>query len=136
MNVTVTHVDGMVFAGVGQSGEFTKIVSKPMDPDQQGTSPMELVLMGIAGCSGIDIVDMLEKMRISFERFEINVNGERAEEFPRVFTDIQVDYKFWGTDLPENRLRRAIELSMDKYCSVINMVNKVAKVTYTLEIQS
>ncbi len=136
MRVTVKHVGGMAFEGVGQSGEITKIASSVAEAEHAGASPMELVLMGVAGCSGIDIVGILEKMRISFDKFEISVEGERAQEHPRVFTEIRVIYKFWGTDLPEERLRRAIDLSFDKYCSVIHTINKVAQVTYTLEIQA
>lgn len=136
MNVTVKHVGGMAFEGVGHSGETTKISPSVADTEHVGSSPMELVLMGVAGCSGIDIVGVLEKMRVSYKKFEICVEGERAQDHPRVFTDIRVVYKFWGTDLLEEKLRRAIDLSFDKYCSVIHTVNKVAQVTYTLEIQA
>lgn len=135
MHVTVKHVGGMAFEGVGQSGEITKISSSVADTEHVGASPMELVLMGVAGCSGIDIVGILEKMRVSHKRFEISVEGERAQDHPRVFTNIQVVYKFWGS-LPEDKVRRAIELSFEKYCSVIHTVNKVAQVTYRLEIQA
>lgn len=134
MHVTVKHVGGMVFHGIGQAGEITKIAPSSSVQPNSGVSPTELVLMGIAGCSGIDIVNMLSKMRISYERMEIDVDGERAHEHPRVLTDIQIVYKFWGIDLPEEKLRHAVELSVEKYCSVLNMVNKVANVTYTLEI--
>lgn len=136
MNVTVKHVGGMAFEGVGQSGEITKIASSAVEAEHAGASPMELLLMGVAGCSGIDIVSILEKMRINFDAFEIGVEGERAQDHPRVFTEIHVVYKFRGTDLPEEKLRRAIDLSFDKYCSVIHTLNKVAEVTYTLEIQA
>lgn len=136
MQVTVKHVGGMAFEGVGQSGKITKIASSTAETEHAGASPMELVLMGVAGCSGIDIVSILEKMRVNFDKFEISVGGERAQDHPKVFTNIRVIYKFWGTDLPEEKLRRAIDLSFDKYCSVIHTVNKVAQVTYTLEIQA
>lgn len=134
MLVTVKHVGGMAFEGVGQSEKITKIASSTAEAEHAGASPMELVLMGVAGCSGIDIVSILEKMRVNFDKFEISVEGERAQDHPRVFTDIRVIYKFWRTDLPEEKLRRAIDLSFDKYCSVIHTVNKVAQVSYALEI--
>lgn len=136
MRVTVKHVGGMAFEGVGQNGEITKISSSSVASEHLGASPMELVLMGVAGCSGIDIVSILEKMRVNYEKFEISTEGQRAEEHPRVFTDIQVVYRFWGSDLPEDKIKRAVELSFDKYCSVIHTVSKVAQVSYTYEINS
>lgn len=136
MNVTVKYVGGMAFEGVGDSGVITKIASSVAEAEHAGASPMELLLMGVAGCSGIDIVGILEKMRINFDAFEIGVEGERAQDHPRVFTEIRVVYKFWGTDLPEDKLRRAIDLSFEKYCSAIHTINKVAQVTYTLEIRA
>jgi putative redox protein len=90
--------------------------------------------MAIAGCSGMDIVSILEKMHISHDRFEIMVQGDRASNHPRVFTDIEVIYRFWGNEMPEEKLMRAIQLSMEKYCSVANMIDKVANLTYKLEI--
>lgn len=130
MHVTVKHVKGMVFEGRGESGGTTHIAA----PEAGGPSPMELLLMGAAGCSGIDVVEMLQKMRLDYKSFEISVEGTRAEDFPRVFTEIHLTYKFQGDNLPENKVRRAIELSLDKYCSAINTLNKTAKVTYSLEI--
>jgi putative redox protein len=135
LQVTVKHVGGMAFEGVGQSGKITKIASSTVEAEHAGASPMELVLMGVAGCSGIDIVSILEKMRVNFDKFEIGVEGERAQDHPRVFTDIRVVYKFWG-NLPEDKVKHAVDLSFDKYCSVIHTVNKVAQVTYTIEIQA
>jgi len=95
---------------------------------------MELVLMAIAGCSGMDIVTILEKMQIKYKRFEIEVEGERAGEHPRVFTDIEVVYKFWGDNIPKDKVERAISLSMEKYCSVANMLDKAANISYSSEI--
>jgi putative redox protein len=134
MHVTVKHVDGMIIEGRGQFGCIAKIGSIASGFDVEGVSPMELLLMGAAGCSGIDIVSILQKMRMEYKSFEICVEGTRAQDHPRVFTEIHITYKFQGTDLPEKKLKRAIDLSIDKYCSAINMLNKVAKITFTLEI--
>ncbi len=136
MNVIIKHVGGMAFEGLGQTGEITKISSSSVSSEHLGASPMELVLMGVGGCSGIDIVSILEKMRVKYEKFEIHVQGQRAEEHPRVFTDIKVLYQFWGDNLPEDKIKRAVDLSFEKYCSVIHTVNKVAEVSYTIKINS
>lgn len=135
MQVTVNHIKGMHFEGEGNSKLHTQIDSSvTAGGTGYGSSPMELILMAIAGCSGMDIVSILEKMRTPFDRFEISVQGDRAAEHPRIFTDIEIIYKFWGYELPEDKLLRAIQLSMEKYCSVANMLDKVANLTYKLEI--
>lgn len=137
MEVKVKHIKGMHFQGEGSSKVITHIDSSITSGGTgMGAGPMEMVLMAIAGCSGMDVVAILEKMRVKISRFEINVQGERATEHPRVFTDIEVIYKFWGEDLPDEKLQRAVSLSMNKYCSVANMLDKVANLTYRLEINS
>ena len=95
---------------------------------------MELLLIAIAGCSGMDIVTILEKKQVKIQRFEITVEGDRASDHPRVFKDIEVVYKFWGESLPQDKVQRAVQLSMEKYCSVANMIDKVADLTYRIEI--
>ena len=135
MQVTVKHIKGMHFEGQGSSKILTQIdASVTSGGTGLGAGPMELVLMAIAGCSGMDVVSILDKMRVTFNRFEIVVQGERATDHPRVFTDVEVVYKFWGENLSEEKLKRAISLSMEKYCSVANMIDKVANLTYRLEI--
>lgn len=139
MQVTVRHIKGMHFEGEGQSRIRTQIDSSVTAGGTGiGSSPMEMLLMAIAGCSGMDVVSILEKMRVTYQRFEINVQGDRAAEHPRVFTDIEVDYQFWGEGLEDEpvqkKIKRALDLSMEKYCSVANMIDKVANLTYKLEI--
>ena len=135
MKVTVKHIKGMHFQGEGS----TKVVSN-MDASVtaggtgHGTSPMELLLMSIAGCSGMNIVSILEKMQVKVNRFVTTVEGERSNDHPRVFKDIEVVYKFWGDALREDKLQRAVQLSIDKYCSVANMIDRAANLTYRIEI--
>lgn len=124
----------MHFQGEGTSKVITNIdTSVTAGGTGHGTSPMELVLIAIAGCSGMDIITFLEKMQVKVQRFETTVEGERASDHPRIFKDIEVIYKFWGEDLPEDKIRRAVELSMEKYCSVVNMIDKVANLAYSIE---
>ncbi|MHB1651983.1 MAG: OsmC family protein [Desulfitobacteriaceae bacterium] len=131
MEVKVKHIKGMHFQGEGNSKVVTNIDSSVIAGGSgMGAGPMEMVLMAIAGCSGMDVISILEKMRVKFSRFEISVQGERAAEHPRVFTDVEVLYKFWGEDLSEDKLSKAVSLSMTKYCSVANMIDKAANLTY------
>ena len=137
MKVLVRHIKGMHFQGEGSSKVLTQLdASVTAGGTGHGTSPMELLLISIAGCSGMDIVSILEKMQVKFQRFETTVEGERASDHPRVFKDIEVVYRFWGESLPEEKLKRAVQLSMEKYCSVANMIDKAADLTYRIEINS
>lgn len=137
MQVTVSHIKGMHFEGEGSAKLRTQIDSSvTVGGTGYGSTPMELMLMSLAGCSGMDIVVILEKMQITYDRFEVTVIGERAADHPRVFTDIELTYKFWGSNLPDQKLLRAIQLSMEKYCSVANMLDKVINLTYKLETKS
>ncbi len=135
MKVSVKYIKGMHFQGEGSTKVMTNIdASVTAGGTGHGTNPMELLLMAIAGCSGMDIVSILEKMKVKFLRFETTVEGERASDHPRVFIDIEVVYKFWGESLSEDKLQRAAQLSMEKYCSVANMIDKAANLTYRIEI--
>lgn len=135
MEVIVKHVQGMHFQGTGSTGKIIE-VDRPVEVGGEGTGarPMELVLMGIAGCSGVDIVRILKEMQVSYSNLEMSVTGERADEPPRVFTGVHIIYRFKGTNLPLDKLEQAVSLSLDKYCSVANMVNKTAKLTYAVEV--
>lgn len=135
MKVSVSHIKGMHFEGEGSSKLRTQIDSNVTSGGSgYGSSPMELVLMALGGCSGMDVVLILEKMRVTFDRMEIAIVGDRSAENPRVFTDIELNYRFWGENLPEKKIQRAIQLSMEKYCSVANMLDKAVNITYKIEL--
>ncbi|QKG85547.1 OsmC family protein [Kroppenstedtia pulmonis] len=99
--------------------------------ENQGPRPMELLLAATGACSGIDIVDILRKMRLDVQGFDMQVSGERAEEHPRRFTKLHVHYRLQG-DLPVEKVRRAVDLSREKYCSVSQSLQ--AKMTTSFEI--
>lgn len=135
MKVTVKHIKGMHFQGEGSSKVVTNMdTSVTAGGTGHGSSPMEILLMTIAGCSGMDIVTILDKMKVKFQRFETTVEGERSADHPRVFKDIEVVYKFWGDSLTKDKLERAVQLSMEKYCSVANMIDRAANLTYRIDI--
>jgi len=137
VRVFVKHIKGMHFQGEGSSKVMTNMdASVTAGGTGHGSNPMELLLMTIAGCSGMDIITILDKMKVNVQRFETTVEGERASDHPRVFKDIEVVYKFWGQTLPKDKLQRAVQLSMEKYCSVANMIDKAANLTYRIEINS
>jgi putative redox protein len=98
------------------------------------TSPMELLLMSLAGCTSADVISIIDKMRLGYTKFEAIVTAERAEEHPKVYTKIHIDYYIFGENIKEESFKRAIELSQDKYCSISAMLNKTVAMTYAYHI--
>lgn len=100
----------------------------------KGVSPKSLLLSGLAGCSGIDIVDILEKMRVPFSDFSIDVESEQTEEHPKVFKDIYITYKIKTAPENEDKVRKAAELSLEKYCGVSAMLKKNSAIHFNIII--
>ena len=101
--------------------------------DGSAAGPMQTILMAMAGCSTIDIVMILEKMRQDVKDVKVEVEGTRREEIPRVYTDIHVHYKIYGK-VKEKKAEQAVALSLEKYCSVSLMIEKAAKITSSFEV--
>jgi putative redox protein len=99
-----------------------------------GLSPMALVLQGMAGCTGMDVVSILKKKRQNLTLCEVEVFGEQQAEHPRVYRHVKIHYRFGGEDLSETALERAIELSITKYCPVNAIVKEVADIETSYEI--
>ena len=115
----------------GTNGDYD--VSIASSDDQEGISPMEMAALSVLGCSSIDILMILEKQKQRIEDFHAEIDTTRAEEHPRVFTDLHLRYTFEGKVSPD-KVRRAIDLSLDKYCSVSNMVDESATITYAFTV--
>ncbi|MFZ9387463.1 MAG: OsmC family protein [Chitinophagaceae bacterium] len=101
---------------------------------KNGFGPKAMLLSAIAGCSGIDVVDILQKMRVPFSGLEIDVQAEQTEEHPRVFKDIHITYKLKTDPSFEDKVRKAIDLSLEKYCGVSAMLRKNSPLHYEVEI--
>jgi putative redox protein len=129
--ISTTWEGDRVFVGINANGGT---VTTGTTKDSSIISPMELLLVGVAGCTGVDVVGILEKKRVSLSDFKINVRGKRADSYPMVYTDIKVEYLFWSDDLITKDAEQAIKLSEDKYCSVSAMLGKTAKLTSTYRI--
>ncbi len=101
-----------------------------------GLSPMELLLIGLAGCTGIDIANTLKKKRLPLDSLQVKVRGKRAETHPRVYTEIEVVYLISGDRLDNESVEHAIQLSEEKYCSAGAMLREVAKIHSSYQILS
>ena len=119
-NAQVKWIEGLRF--VARSGTGPALVTDNGE-DAAGPSPMELVLMGVAGCTAMDVISIMQKKRANVTRFEVNVTGERAEEHPKRYTRILTEYVLYGHDIQPQAVERAIELSEKKYCSAIASLN-------------
>lgn len=135
LEATVRWTTDMQFLGVSGSSHT---VVMDTGPDHGGTdtapTPMELVLIALAGCTGMDVVSLLKKMRVNFTRLEMKVKGERQQEHPKIFTRIDLVYTVYGKDVNEDAVKRAIELSQEKYCSVSALIRPACPVNYTYQI--
>ena len=116
-----------------ENGNFISIDNKSVK-NPKGVSPMELLLMGVAGCSSIDIISILKKQKQKFKELTIEVSGEREKgELPSLFKKIHADVKFIG-DIDYDKACRACKLSFTKYCSVSKTLEATAKITYSVYI--
>jgi putative redox protein len=102
---------------------------------QAGFSPKALLLTGLAGCTGIDVVDVLEKMRVPFADLKIEVEADQTEEHPRVFKDIQINFIIKTEEENRSKVKKAIDLSLEKYCGVAAMLRKNSSINYIITIQ-
>jgi putative redox protein len=102
----------------------------------QGPRPKTLVLSGLAGCTAMDVISILNKMKVKPEAFEVQVDADVTEEHPKVFSRIHVKYYFRGQDLPPDKLEKAVNLSQEKYCGVSAMLAKVCTLTYEIITES
>ncbi|MCC5892663.1 OsmC family protein [Exiguobacterium sp.] len=132
MNMKVNWRQGMAFESLTPSGHrVTLDAGEDVGGLNQGPRPTEMLLQATAACTGIDIVSILHKMRLPLESFEMEIDGVRATEHPKRFTAIHILYVLEG-EMPEERVRRAIELSVDRYCSVSHSLN--ATLTYSYQL--
>ena len=120
-NVEVTWKEDNVFLGENEAGGQAWLGGDHI-------RPMQMVLVALAGCSGVDVVDILKKKRVSFSDLQIKVSGKRADTHPKVYTDIHVTYLIWGEDIKDKDVEQAIMLSEEKYCSVSAMLKSTATI--------
>ncbi len=131
----VTLVEGMQFVGAADSNHAV-VMDAPASNGggNTGSRPMELLLMAFGGCSGMDVISILRKKKQNVSKFETNVTGEMAEGYPHMYTALHIEYVVTGKNISEEAVKRAIELSLEKYCSVGATLGKAAKITHSHRI--
>jgi putative redox protein len=129
--ITAFWKGGMVFTGQSSNGGQVQMGDLEGQP---GIGPMQLLLVALAGCTGMDIISILEKKRQRPADFQVKVRGKRATDYPMIWTEIEVTYLLWGDHLKEKDVEQAIRLSEEKYCSVGLMLGASAKITSSYQI--
>jgi putative redox protein len=133
MNVSLKFQGGVSFEATTESGHSLVMDGAPSGGGNNlGARPMELLLAGLGGCTGYDVVSILNKSRQEISKVDITIEADRADLDPKVFTDIIITFKVSGKNLSRKIVERAIRLSADKYCSASIMLSKTAKISHEL----
>jgi putative redox protein len=135
MKATIIWTGGVSFAGSAESGHTITMDGAPeMGGQNKGARPMETVLIGMGGCTAFDVVHILKKQRQDVTDCEANIDAQRADTDPKVFTRIHIHFTVTGRNLDPKKVGHAIELSATKYCSASIMLGKTAEITHDFEI--
>ena len=135
MKCSVKWLDHMSFVGESGSGHSVVMDGAPEAGGRNlGVRPMEMVLLGLGGCTAFDVISILRKSRQQVVDCEVELEAERAEDIPKVFTKIHLHFIVSGKDLDPNKVAKAVALSADKYCSASRMLEKTATITHDFEV--
>ena len=135
MQVRIKWLDHMSFVGESSSGHSVVMDGSPEHGGRNlGARPMEMILFGLGGCTSFDIVTILQKSRLDIKDCIVEISAQRADEVPAVFTSIHVHYIVKGANLQDKHVKRAIELTSEKYCSVAMMLKSTVAISYDYEI--
>ncbi len=135
MNTTVRWIDGMMMVGESASGHAI-VMDGPeeLGGKNLGVRPMEMLLLGMGGCTTVDVVSTLKKMRENVQDCRVEISAKRADKHPKVFTAIHLHFIVEGDNLNDKKITKAVSLSADKYCSASIMLAKTATVTHDFEV--
>ena len=135
MKITMRRVSGAKFEATNEAGSAVTLDGPPDVGGQgEGMRPMELFLAALAGCSAVDVLHIMAKQRQPLEDLDIQVEGTRADAVPAVFTDIHLTFTGSGA-IDDDKLKRAVDLSIEKYCSVAKMLNPDVRVTHSAAVR-
>ena len=135
MHVGLSWKGKLAFEAETESGHRILLDAKPrVGGEDKGPRPMEVLLVSLAGCTGMDVASILAKKRVNLESLEVKVNADQAAEHPKYFTKIDLEFNIQGHDIREEDVKRAIDLSKDKYCSASVMLREKADISYRWNI--
>ena len=131
----VRQVTGLTMAGKAGSNHWVILDgNRKFGGSEAGASPMELLLIAVGGCTGMDVISILNKMRVRFSDFRVELEAEKADEHPKVYTVIRIIYHLSGGDIPLEKVEKAVRLSQERYCAVTIMMRQSVRVEYEILI--
>lgn len=133
--VAVTWTEDMAFEATVNDHKIVLDAVEAVGGKDRGPRPKPLMLVSLGGCTGMDVVSMLKKMRVEYDGLNIEVEGELTEEHPKVYHTITINYIFKGKDLPLEKLEKAVSLSQERYCGVTAMLAKAAKIEHKIIVE-
>ncbi|MGQ9705820.1 MAG: OsmC family protein [bacterium] len=135
MEVSVDWSKNLLFIGKSQKGTVLMDADSNVGGDELAPTPMEMVLFALAGCTGMDVISILKKMKQNVIDMKINIKAEKKDEHPKVFTKIDIIFNIQGKELDKEKIEHAIYLSKTKYCPVQAMLSKTAEIKNTINIE-
>jgi len=135
MEANIKWVSGMTFKGEQDGHELFLDLPADMGGRNLGAKPKTLLLTGLGGCTGMDVVSILAKMRVELDGFEVQLSADQTDEHPKVFRGIHIKYIFRGKDLPMDKIQKAVTLSEERYCGVSAMLAKACPITRQIVVE-
>lgn len=132
--VEVNWKKGMAFEAEVNGHKVIMDASPESGGEGKGPRPKPLMMVSLAGCTGMDVVSLLRKMRVAIEDFSVKIQGDITEEHPKHFTRMHIIYQFKGKDLPLDKIKNAIDLSQERYCGVSASYRKAMELTYEIQL--
>ncbi len=130
--ISISWKDGMAFEAEVNGHKLMLDAGEQHGGKDLGPRPKPLMLVALAGCTAMDVVSILAKMRVELDNFDVKVEGEQSEDQPVHYISMHIVYEFWGKDLPMDKLEKAISLSQERYCGVAAVYRKSMPVTYSI----
>lgn len=133
--VQLGWLDGMAFEAEVNGHKIVVDAVESVGGRDRGPRPKPLLLASLAGCTAMDVISILDKMRVKVDAFNVEVIAEQTEEHPKVYSQIKLLYKFKGKDLPMDKLQKAVDLSQERYCGVSAMLRKASELTFEIIVE-
>ncbi len=132
--VSVSLIDGLAFRGTVNGFEIILDAEPQVGGKDRGPRPKPFMKLSVAGCTAMDVISILYKMRVEVEEFNVHVDGELTEEHPKHYRKMHLIYEFKGKNLPYEKLEKAVKLSQDRYCGVSFVYKKIMELTYEIVV--
>ena len=130
--IVLEHIGEMAFETVLDGHKLTFDADEKVGGKDRGPKPKPLILVSLAGCTGMDVVSLLKKMRVDYSKFNVTVTGKLTDEHPKYYHKIHVEYHIWGNAIDKAKMEKAVDLSQNRYCGVSYMLSKSSELTYEI----